>query len=85
MHYRLLTQYAIIMVQFLAGLRKIKLRPGPGCVLIILLSCTCTPYACLQNCKIQNRIFIEYFDFFRTIGLIELSKFIIPIGNKILT
>ena len=26
MHCRLLTQYAIIMVQFLAGLRKIKLR-----------------------------------------------------------
>ena len=28
MYCRLLTQYAIIMVQFLAGLRKIKLRPG---------------------------------------------------------
>ena len=28
MHCRLLTQYAIIMVQFLAGLRKIKLPPG---------------------------------------------------------
>ena len=28
MHCRLLTQYAIIMVQFLAGLRKIKLRAG---------------------------------------------------------
>ena len=26
MHCQLLTQYAIIMVQFLAGLRKIKLR-----------------------------------------------------------
>ena len=26
MHCRLLTEYAIIMVQFLAGLRKIKLR-----------------------------------------------------------
>ena len=30
MHCRLLTQYAIIMVQFLAGLRKVKLRPGKG-------------------------------------------------------
>ena len=30
MHCRLLTQYAIIMVEFLAGLRKIKLRPGYG-------------------------------------------------------
>ena len=29
MHCRLLTQYAIIMVQFLAGLRKIKLRAAP--------------------------------------------------------
>ena len=28
MHCRLLTQYAIIMVQFLAGLRKIKLPAG---------------------------------------------------------
>ena len=28
MHCRLLTQYAIIMVQFLAGLRKIKLLPA---------------------------------------------------------
>ena len=28
MHCRLLTQYAIIMVQFLTGLRKIKLRAG---------------------------------------------------------
>ena len=28
MHCRLLTQYAIVMVQFLAGLRKIKLRPA---------------------------------------------------------
>ena len=26
MHCRLLTQYAIVMVEFLAGLRKIKLR-----------------------------------------------------------
>ena len=29
MHCRLVTQYAIIMVEFLAGLRKIKLLPGP--------------------------------------------------------
>ena len=29
MHCRSLTQYAIIMVQFLAGLRKIKLPPAP--------------------------------------------------------
>ena len=28
MHCRLVTQYAIIMVLFLAGLRKIKLRAG---------------------------------------------------------
>ena len=28
MHCRLLTQYAIVMVQFLAGLRKIKLLPA---------------------------------------------------------
>ena len=28
MHCRLLTQYSIIMVQFLAGLRKIKLLPA---------------------------------------------------------
>ena len=31
MYCRLLTQYAIIMVQFLAGLRKIKLHAGAGC------------------------------------------------------
>ena len=30
MHCRLLTQCAIIMVQFLAWLRKIKLPAGPG-------------------------------------------------------
>ena len=30
MHCRLLTQYAIIMVQFLAGLRKKKIASGPG-------------------------------------------------------
>ena len=30
MHFRSLTQYAIIMVQFLAGLRKIKLLAGAG-------------------------------------------------------
>ena len=29
MHCRLLIQYAIIMVQLLAGLQKVKLRPGP--------------------------------------------------------
>ena len=28
MHCRLLTQYAIIMVQFLTGLQKMKLHPG---------------------------------------------------------
>ena len=34
MHCRLLTEYVIIMVQFLAGLRKIKFPPGK-CLFIV--------------------------------------------------
>ena len=41
MHCRLLTQYAIVMVQFLAGLRKIKLRAA---VNYNYMCHTCTKY-----------------------------------------
>ena len=46
MHCQLLTQYAIIMAQFLAGLRKIKLQPGPSpfahaTYIVILIVCQC--------------------------------------------
>ena len=46
MRCRLLTQYAIIMVEFLAGLRKIKLQPEEGILRFGLVRCV--------PCEIQN-------------------------------
>ena len=52
MHCRLLTQYAIIMVKFLAGLRKLRLRPGdPKVFSLYFYPCLEHTYCCMVSLK----------------------------------